>query len=330
MRLFLGIFLLILMLWKSNAQEATLSPEPRPIASLEWSPDGGQIAVGFGLYAAEAHDYAVQLIDAETGELIKRLDANSDDVPSVDWNPDGTKLVMSGGNDNLAWVWNVSTAEQIAISQPYFIVGRVLDIWSPDGSQIANISYGIAAINLWNPENGERLSAIRTSEFDQITSLDWSPDGTKLVTVHVSGAEVIWDATTGAKILELEKSDNGVRSIDWSSDGIYLAAGSLNHTISVWDASSGEHLTTLEGHSDFVRAVRFSSDGLYLASASDDGTVRVWDAESLEEAAIFDYGAAVYSVDWSPNGEFLAFGGLSSDGQDAQLEIVPFGIEAAD
>jgi WD40 repeat protein len=116
---------------------------------------------------------------------------------------------------------------------------------------------------------------------------------------------------------ELDCLEPYIDSSAWSPDGTrLLTVGDLE--IRLWDATTYELLTTFTEYG-IMRGIAWSPNGAQFAIASDN-TVKVWDAETGE--ITFTYTSPnnerMNSVDWSPNGRMLAFGG-----EGDILEIVP-------
>lgn len=104
-----------------------------------------------------------------------------------------------------------------------------------------------------------------------------------------------------------------VRTLAFSPDGTVLAGAggdAQDFTIHLWHAFSGEEIGALAGHDAIVWSVAFSPDGRMLASASSDGTVKIWDWHEGFLLKTLDFPDQVGTVNFSPDGQTLAVGGL--------------------
>ncbi len=186
--------------------------------------------------------------------------------------------------------------------------------WSPDGTKVVTGSLDGKAI-IWDAVNGQRLLNIREFSSDfyvQVNAVAWSPDGTKLAIAGVYRC-IIWDITSGTKIVTLSGNSIGISSISWSPDGTKLATASGDKTTIIWDAVSGANLLTLSGHTALIRSVSWSPDGTKVATGSEDESAIIWDAISGAKLLILK-GLTLYitSVSWSPDGTKIATGGGDS------------------
>jgi WD40 repeat protein len=296
--------------------------QPEFIWSVAWSPDGNSIAMGIGaeICAQSNNDYSVRVLNLQTGFISKTLSYHRCSVTALDWSPDGSKLVTTSGTEGGSIIWDVGLAQPISYFQSRTMPGFIDNVWNPNPNynSIASISETDPNITIWNPINGH-ITFSFNSNFP--TSITWSPNGVNIVTGTDNGDIDIWNALTGQLIETIPAHTSTITSIEWSPNGNQIASAGADNTIKIWDAWTGLPLLTLQGHANIINNLVWSPDSSRLASASNDGTVRIWDAATGEQISIFQYEGRVYTVDWSPTGDYVVFGGSSSDGQDATAEI---------
>jgi WD40 repeat protein len=102
-----------------------------------------------------------------------------------------------------------------------------------------------------------------------------------------------------------------VNSVAFSPDGSRIVSGSLDNTIRLWDAETGDAIgKPLEGHSSSVNSVAFSPDGSRIVSGSSDNTIRLWDAETGDAIGkpLEGHSSYVDSVAFSPDGSRIVSG----------------------
>lgn len=287
---------------------------PSPILSISriaWNHDGSQVALGWGTdWCVTNHPeiYTVDIFDAQTHQIIQNLPGSTCDIGALDWSPDDTKLAAASLDSVGVRVWDVKNGRLLMTAQRG---GQgVSDVkWRPDGNQliVAGIGNGTA---LLDPATGEILPNMRMLVGG--TSLDWSPDGNKLVTGSIyETSPQIADMTTRQPMMTLEDRPSAVGMVDWSPDGTRIAASGWidDPHVWIWDAETGKKLLTLPVPSN---AIRWSPDSQYLASANDDSTVLIWDGSTGQPAAQFRDSGRVYTVDWSPDGTKIVYGGESA------------------
>jgi WD40 repeat protein len=111
----------------ADVREMTSGSQPRRASSLAWSPNGGQVAVGWG-------DGEMWVCDALNGAVVQRLPDQGAEVILVQYFPDGQQL-LSASTGGRVVVWDVGRGEQLTSFRiPEWHHTRA--VLSPDGSRL--------------------------------------------------------------------------------------------------------------------------------------------------------------------------------------------------
>lgn len=323
-----GISLLTCFGWTSlGFAQSTALPEVRSVA---WSPDGTKLAVGSGFETCNVdkpEDYAIQIIDPETGDTVSQLVYHTCTAQSLEWDRFGLRLISSAGADPslYAAVWDVENVSLLISAPPFSrfplgVTGRVADKWSPGNSSIVSVFTGTQKLQLWSPLFASSESGIFAMDRERTYAADWSPDGEHVVTGHEGGIAIIWadEYEYTPEVGRLDTHGADVTAVAWGGDGRRIFAGASDGKIFIWNAETRTLEHTLEGHSAGITSLSLAPNFSAFASASEDGSVRVWNAETGLEIERFSHSFAVYAVEWSPDGMRLAYGGAGS----GEAEIV--------
>ncbi len=141
-----------------------------------------------------------------------------------------------------------------------------------------------------------------------------SPDGKTLATGGLDGTIRLWDVETGKFIKCLLGHNSYVYRLAWSPDGNTLAsAGAHDGSCGLWDVKTGILRRAIRSPHGVVTYVAWAPNGRQIAfSTGNSGHMLVYDAvrgefinnDKEREVAI---GVGIVSLDWSPDGQVVAF-----------------------
>lgn len=246
------------------------------VTTLEWKKDGMLLATGFADGTGR--------IWSKDGNLKWTLSGHQGPVFALKWNEKGDKLVTTSV-DHTAIVWNASTGQHI--QQFKFHIRPCLDVDWCSNDTFATCSQDMA------------IYVCRIGSDRPLKRFGTPAEGPR-------DADSI-EAAKGGHTDE-------VNAIRWDSEGKFLASCSDDRTAKIWSLEMEQPLHTVS-HDNKVYTLKWgpapknSGDKLMLASASFDHFTKIWDA--LEGTCLFSLSGhtnAVYTVDFSPNGQYLATG----------------------
>lgn len=254
------------------------------------------------------------------GRIVRSFN-HPDGATSVGFDPAG-KWIITGGYDGVLRQWDVETGRLIRELADHRGTAWSLSV-SPDGRSIASGGED-RMLRIWRVSDGKLLRRLSGHELN-IWEVRFSPDGAHVATGSFDRTVRIWSLKTGAAVRTLAGHGQAVVGIAYSPDGRFIASGSDDSTVRIWRAADGA-LARILPNGNHAYKVAFSSDGLWLASAgrarSGIGTlwhdvtelggqndvIRLW---RVEDGALVDalpMGEDVTSVDFSPDGRWLATG----------------------
>ncbi len=290
------------------------------VITVDWSPDGTQIASG-GL------DGTIQIWTAATGQRLRTYRGHANKfgfvfpapyVYTVRWSPNG-KRIVSAGNSATIQVWEPANGQKVMTYEGH---SRILPSvfhaeWSPDGRYIASTNMGLSvleeALHIWDANDGQKVVKINLRDALLKSSspggVAWSPDGTRIAGAWNRTVQ-IYHAARGKRILTYSEHAGWVSIVRWSPDGKYLVS-TESQNIHIWDPTTGVTHSAYVAHHGTVRGLAWSPNGKYLASASEDRTVHIWEPATGKQIFIYrGHAHYVTSLAWSPDGTRIASASL--------------------
>lgn len=219
----------------------------------------------------------------------------TDEVTSVHFSPDASKLAVSGNIptyyqsghmhilvlDTSSWKTLYEYESEPEVYSPEGVLA-----WSPDNEKIAFSipDHGLSVIDILTGKDVARLNDFINPPFD----VSWSPDGKRIIATGDYGNGIRrWRLDTDQSVRLWNSNLQPASQIQWSPDGKKIASGHYGGDICIWNVRNNSCEGMIYAHFNWVGALDWSPDSQQVASAS--GAIRIWDASTGEMKSGFGF-----------------------------------------
>lgn len=209
-----------------------IQAHPKIFYNADLSPNGR-------LLATVGADLIVRFWDLTQDSFPERLDLrktvshpNEQDIDSVAFSPDGTKVACGGSR--AVHLWEINQSEESLILCQHTLSIFTLT-FSPDGTILASGSED-GTVCLWNVATGKCQHVLR-GHTDTIYQVAFTPDSSFILSCSFDGTIKFWDSQTGICVRSLKVEDpywnmkiSGIQGISEAQKSALQALGAIAST----------------------------------------------------------------------------------------------------
>jgi WD40 repeat protein len=233
---------------------------------ISWSPDQKQLAITYETESNKTKYGVVKIWNIKTNRVIITLTQHLNEIRSIAWSPDGSKLAAISSDRIVVWNSSNWSISNITDGQKFESIS-----WSPDSSKLAYVhggNFGVYTVGRSHPKfSGNQLL---------FTNIAWASHGSIVALGSISGEILIIDISTGKTLKTLQGHTQDVTSLSWSADSKLLASSALDETIRIWDVHQGTQIDILKQNIGHIDSVVWSPKSNKLAAALGK-TLHVWE-----------------------------------------------------
>jgi WD40 repeat protein len=218
--------------------------------------------------------------------LAQPAQIHADTVTTLAWSNRQTGLLVSGGLDKKAVVWNTTsyTPQTIFTGHTTAIESAA---WASDSTTIATSSHG-GVVRVWNAENGQQVHGFFMDAQLPMRGVSFASAGEQLAVGGDDGIVRLWNGLVcqsqnqnvfGTQCLDtpqrLYAHQGRVRTLAWSPDARFLATGGDDGMLALWYPVQSQTPLLKIAHNAPLLALAWSADNKLVATASGN-SVTIW------------------------------------------------------
>lgn len=232
---------------------------------------------------------------------ILEIAAHPEGALAVTFSPDGS-LILSGGADNTATLWNASTGALHSKLEGHS--GDVLSVaYRPDGGEIMTGGQDTMQY-LWNVETG----GVNITNFagSPVTAVLYSPSGN--TSVYLANQEAVLSSQPANQFLTILRNPEGVtfRSVAFRPQERFLVTGDATGHIIIWSIQRSKSQKEFQWGESAITAIAINDERLLSAYGNEAGQVALFDGDNDTPRTLAPQQGPIHDLAFSPNYRLLA------------------------
>jgi ribosome assembly protein SQT1 len=228
----------------------------------------------------------------DSPQLHVRFASHQDSVYGVANHPTQEGLILSGGGDDKAYLWNAVDGAPIAE-----LAGHTDSIiavaFSTDGSLCATGGMD-GSVKIWDGLTGAFQRTLEGPS-EQIEWIKWHSKGNVILAGCGDCTCWMWLATTGACMQVFAGHEGSVTCGSFTSSGKAVVTGSSDGSLRIWNPKSGACMHTFSGHywhEAAINVLAVHPTSPVVITGGQDCTCRLIHVQNRKYLGMLDHGAA--------------------------------------
>eukprot|EP00002_Diphylleia_rotans_P032307 TRINITY_DN6776_c0_g1_i2.p1 TRINITY_DN6776_c0_g1~~TRINITY_DN6776_c0_g1_i2.p1 ORF type:complete len:414 (-),score=89.57 TRINITY_DN6776_c0_g1_i2:1677-2918(-) len=228
-----------------------------------------------------------------------KFTGHTDSVYSVSCHPTRPDLVMTGGGDDKAYLWN-RTDGSIVYEWAGHTDTVLCTAFNADGSYAVTGSMD-GTVRVYNPANGQHVTTLEGPS-DSIEWVEFHPRGNVVLAGSRDSTIWMWSVPSGKCMQVFAGHVAPVICGGFTPDGKLVVAGSEDGGLLAWNPKDASIVQRIEGesfHSDAVSVMAFHHSTPLVMTGSQDCTTKVSRLDNGKVLGSFQHDDIVEALDFA-------------------------------
>ncbi|KAF2070227.1 hypothetical protein CYY_008461 [Polysphondylium violaceum] len=203
-------------------------------------------------------------------ESVQGFFEHTDSVYCVNMNPARNELAVTGGGDDVAYIWNITNGEKI-----HQLKGHKDSVSSVqfnfDGSLVATGGMD-ALVKIWDTASGAFLRDLEGPS-ESVEFMEWHPKGNIIVAGSTDCCAFMWSTLKGDLLGTFVGHTAALTCGGFTPDGKKVVTCSEDTSLRIWNPKDSSCLFTISGHGfheSAVTCIDFRKDSAVAITGGDD------------------------------------------------------------